>query len=191
MKYSELGDVAKEYGFGQSDLYQIPSSQDVKIRLLSGYQVLVRHWVDNGTIKRGYYACIGAKNNCPYCPDEKAQKLFLAYILVDGEIKLAGLPWGVMLFLKNKFEEDPDLFDENENPKFYIKVFKAGTGMDTKYTVEMDEKVSDAKLYNVDENNIKEYIEGKKKETRDQLEKLETGTDVETGEEIKLTDIPF
>jgi hypothetical protein len=189
MKYSELDAVAKEYGFGQSDLYQIPSSVDVKMRLLSGYQVLVRHWVDNGIVKRGYYACIGAKKDCPYCPDEKAQKLFLAYILVDGEVKLAGLPWAIMTFMKSKFEEDPDLFDENENPKFYVKVFRAGTGTDTRYTVEMDEKVNDKKVYSVNEETIKIFIDSKKAETVKSINSEIVGTDTETGEPVSQEDI--
>ena len=198
MKYSELDNVAKEYGINQSGLYTIPANVDVKMLLISGYEVLVRHFVeDSEMVRRGYYTCIGKKNNCPFCPDDGVMKQFVFYALIDGEIKLAALPWAVAVFMRDRFNESPELFDANENPKFYINVYRAGAGKETRYTVEKAENIDESELQKysmdeMDENDIKKFIDKKKEETKKIISAMQKAdSDAETGEEIKITDIPF
>jgi hypothetical protein len=156
----KLQDV--KYGDGDF-IFEIPSEQEVKFRVLStDFECIAKHYDKE---KRKYFACIGKEKGCPLCDDANPPvKRFVGYIHDGSQVKLAALPYTILQELKKIYDTNPALF-VNDVPQFAISVFRSGSGNSTSYTVTMD--VSDDTNFDLSTyQDVKEYIAEQKELTK-------------------------
>ena len=173
---------------GGDFLYEIPKEQETVFRVLSpAFEVLVQHY---DKIQRRYYACVGKDKGCPGCEDDTQtpKKRFLAYI-DDGQVKMAGLPYSVLQFLKAEKDKDPNSFKDDVS-QFAIKVFRSGTGLETTYHVEKDVDDTEEKDLSSYEP-IDKYIEAEKEKTLKMLSDKKPLTEDNKEEKTTSNTAPF
>lgn len=154
----KLKDLVSDQTFSDR-LFEIPFENEVMLRVVSDFEFFAKHWDAD---KKRYFACIGKKNDCPYCPDDNITKRYIAYIKDEqNSIKMAALPYGLFSFLKTELENNPNKFDDNDLPEFYVKCFKSGKGKETTYSYEVD--ISDKTKVDISQlEPIESYIETQK-----------------------------
>ena len=125
--------VSKEYG--TTSEYFRPEEGENKIRVLSGYEPLAKHWIElNG--KRTTRICFGKDKGCSYHKesDKLPRVQFLLWILdrKDQTIKIYEAGWTFIKYLTDiKNDED---FSYQSLPDYDIKIRKTGKGLETEYT---------------------------------------------------------
>lgn len=122
---AKADEVAKEFNIGNADLYEIQEG-DNQVRVLSGYDVVARHWQGKGEDNP---VCFGEDKGCPW--HERIEGNELKYPLRircifwlldrrDDKIKLAFMPYkfasAIGKLQKDKewgFEQVPMPYDVN------------------------------------------------------------------------------
>ena len=137
MKFSNYGDVEKQYGMGGNWL-KLKGGEN-KIRLVSEFEVYGNHF--DG--KKGII-CIGKDKGCTECAkksDVKAQALGWVIDRTDGKVKLFRMPYSV--FKKIGELQMQEEYQFETVPNYDITITKTGEGMETRYSVIASRKDTD------------------------------------------------
>ena len=185
-------EVSREYGT-TSEFFR-PQDGDNRIRVLSGYEPLAKHWiVVNG--KSIPKICYGKEKGCQYHTDKKdqAKVQFLLWILdrEDGLIKIYEAGWTFIKYLTDiKNDED---FGYESLPEYDIKIKKSGKDLATEYTFTPSPKkpLTDEEMNALmEKKDITEIVEKMK---NNEMEKAggSEGIQQYPEDEIKVEDIPY
>ncbi len=150
MDFSKLNSVAKEYGVGGGNSgFLTLEAGDNRIRVVSDYEALAKHWGGGKLLG----TCYGKDKGCPTCNlppkiDEKSGKevsnkpqvKFLMHVIdrKDGTLKIAELGWTIVQAMKELSETEDYAFVGMPPYDMIIKKTVQGTGKnpsDTSYTV--------------------------------------------------------
>lgn len=145
MKFNELNSVAEQYNIGKGgkDGWLSLEVGDNKIRIVSDYEVLVKHWANKKVT-----ICVGKEHGCVFCAEpaekdgkkDKPSAKFLMWCIdrKDGQLKIAEVGWSVVKAIADLQQDAeygfPDLPPYDINVKKTVK----GSGAqpsDTEYTV--------------------------------------------------------
>lgn len=182
----------------ESDFYTLQQG-DNKLRIVSEFAIRVGHYIKKGMGAKGKtYPCT-QDENCSYCNEGlKPSTKFLCHIIdrTDGKFKL--VEFGVMIMKQLKaLSKDPQ-YTFSITPSYDINVKKAGSGLDTKYTVLPDRADT---VLTEDEKKVIATLKhpamivdalDKKKQSESQMS-IEAQGQVQANQEseVKVEDIPW
>ena len=121
----------ESFGSSTGDFYRLESG-DNKIRILSEFEVISKHFMPDKTVS----LCRGDKNGCTLCRQgNKPSTKFLMWILdrKDMQIKVAELGYSIIKQLGELAKSADWHFDDI--PNYDINVKRTGEGMNTEYFV--------------------------------------------------------
>lgn len=142
MKFNELNSVAEQHGIGGGgkDGWLTLEEGDNKVRIVSEYEVLGKHWaMKKATV------CVGKDAGCVFCKpsneNEKGEKpnvKFLMHVIDrrDGELRIAEVGWTVVKAIADLQQDSEYGFEDL--PPYDINIKKTVKGTqpsDTEYTV--------------------------------------------------------
>ena len=187
-----LNQVLKEYG-GQSEFF-IPKVGDNKIRVLSGYEPLAKHWiVEKG--KRISKVCFGKDKGCSYHTDKDLplRVQFPLWILdrVDQKVKIFEPGYPFIKYLTD-LKNDEDFGYENL-PDYDIKIKREGEGLETKYTYTPSARkplTEEEMNMFMEKRDITEFVERMKENEMEKAGGSE-GIQQYPEDEIKTENIPY
>jgi len=143
MNFNQLNEVAETYkiGKGGKDGWLVLEPGDNKVRIVSEYEILAKHWSANKAV-----ICIGEKNHCILCETKEGEKpnkpvvKFLLWVIDrrDGKLKIAELGWTVVKAIGD-LQQDSD-YKFSVLPEYDINIKKTVKGngskpSDTEYTI--------------------------------------------------------
>lgn len=187
-------EVSREYGT-TSEFFR-PKDGDNRIRVLSGYEPLAKHWFEiNG--KKTQKVCFGKDKGCSFHrkEDQPVKAQFLLWIIdrEDEIIKIYEAGWTFIKYLTD-IKNDAD-YGYETLPDYDIKIKKTGQGFATEYTFTPSPKkpLTDEEMTAfMDKNDITEIVEKMKK---NEMEKAGGSEGIQPRpvdeDEIKIEDIPY
>lgn len=137
MKFNQLESVAEQYniGKGKGDWFTLEAG-DNKVRLVSEYEVLARHWTGKGKST----VCVGKDKGCIFCnvgKNEEANKpaiKFLMWVIDrrDGQFKIAEVGWTVVKAIGDLETDEEYAFDPATGlPGYDLNIKKTVKGSGT------------------------------------------------------------
>src|SRR3990167_9923547 len=102
-----------KYGIG-GGLYLKLDNGEYRFRILTQWESMAEHWIEE---EKKYVVCVGIDNGCSYHGEDapkddkgnpkNARVRFETYVLFDGSIKIADLPYSIVKKLVG-YSTDPD-----------------------------------------------------------------------------------
>jgi len=143
MKFDELQQVAETYNIGKGgkDGWLTLETGDNKVRIVSEYEVLAKHWSGKKAV-----ICVGKEHGCILCKTAEGEKpnkpvaKFLLWVIdrKDNKLKIAELGWTVVKAIGDLQQDEDYKFSVLPDYDINIKKTVKGSGTqpsDTEYTV--------------------------------------------------------
>lgn len=148
----DLDSVAKEYDIGgkKGDFFKLEQG-DNRVRVVSGYEVLAKHWANGKMLG----ICIGKEKGCPWCnapvetdpktgkpKDMRPNVRFLMWVIDrqdENKMKLAEFGWSIVNSMR-ELSQDEEYGYDSEIPPYDMNIKKTVKNggknpSDTEYTV--------------------------------------------------------
>ena len=169
MKFSNYGDVEKQYNMGGNWL-KLKSGEN-KVRLVSEFEVYGNHFDEKKGVKG--LICIGKDKGCIGCAKDievKAQTLGWVIDRSDGKVKLFRMPYSV--FKKIGELQLQEEYQFETVPNYDVTITKTGEGMETRYSViaaRKDTEITGDEMEDINKTvkPVSEIIENMKSKIKD------------------------